>query len=85
MRRAEREAWEQFKRWIDTARPALDGCAPVTLIAMPIERVDADGAVQVRVHADGRIIWPADFPIEDRGPLLEQLARAYRVVGGVRR
>ena len=55
MRRAEREAWEHFKRWIDMTRPALDGCAPVALIAMPIERIDADGAVQVRVHADGRI------------------------------
>lgn len=34
----EEAAWEQFKEWIDRARPALDGCVPVALIAMPFDR-----------------------------------------------
>ena len=66
------------------ARPALDGCAPVALICLPIAGADQDGVLQVRKDDDGRIIWPADFPVEDRGPLLAHIARRY-LEGAVRR
>jgi hypothetical protein len=76
--RAEREAWKMFHRWIDEAIPALDGCAPIALICLPIDRIDADGAVQINIEGEGRIIWPKDVPVADRGPLLARLAEPYR-------
>jgi hypothetical protein len=82
--RAEREAWAHFKRWIDEAMPALDGCVPVALIAMPVAGVAADGAIDVSRDGQGRIIWPATFPVEERGPLLLRLSEPYRD-GTVRR
>jgi len=71
-------AWERFKQWIEDAQGALDGCVPVALIAMRAS-VDEQGNIDVQLHADGRIIWPKTFPVEARGPLLEQLARPYRL------
>lgn len=72
------EAFERFMSMVRSALPALDGSVAVAMIFMPVEGVDADGAVRIRHQGQGRIIWPAEFPNEARGPLLEQLARPYR-------
>jgi len=77
MTRAEREAFQHFIAWIKDAMAGLDGCVPVAFICMPVERVHADGGIDVRRDGDGRIIWPASFPVADRGPLLAGLARGY--------
>lgn len=72
----EAQAWETFLQWIERARPALDGCVPVALIALPVEKVEGDGEMSLDVHR-GRILWPADFPPDERGPLLLRLSIPY--------
>ncbi len=81
---AQEHAWEAFLGYIEAARPALDGCAPVALICLPIAEADQDGALQLRKDVGARIIWPASFPVEDRGPLLLRIAEPYED-GTVRR
>jgi hypothetical protein len=77
------DAWARFLDYVRRARPELDGCVPVAMIFLPA-RSEADGSVLIDRDADGRILWPATFPIEDRGPLLAKLAKPY-ADGTVRR
>ena len=74
--KATEEAWEHFIRYMRNARPALDVTVPVAAIFLPVEDTAQD---DVSLDLDGRcrVLWPADFPIGARGPLLRRIAQEY--------
>jgi hypothetical protein len=72
------EPWDEFLAWMAHARPTLeDRWVPVALITLQYTK-DADGTVTVQPAHDATILWPATFPIDERGPLLARLVGPYR-------
>jgi hypothetical protein len=70
--------WDEFLAWIETARATMeDRWAPVALITLQSTE-NADGGVSVLPDNDATILWPATFPVDERGPLLARLARPYQ-------
>ena len=63
MNSAEVEAWTQFLTFIESAQAALDGCVPVALICLPVERTESDGSLSIRHEDGGRIIWPSTLSV----------------------
>lgn len=78
MNAAEREAFETFIGWIRQAMPSLDGMVPVAFVCLPAIKTNPDGGIDVNVEGPARVIWAKTFPVAERGPLLEHLARPYR-------
>lgn len=77
MTRAEREAFRAFIEYIKVAMPSFDGCVPVALICMPVKTVHADGGIDIHVEGTARLLWPADFPEDERAKLLASLVKGY--------
>jgi hypothetical protein len=76
----EADAWKKFNEYIDKVRPLVAGkFVPVALILLPVE-ASTPAAIQVSDTIPA-VLWPADFPMADRAPLLEKIARAYRTQG----
>lgn len=71
--------WDEFLGYIRDVRAQMeDQWAPVGLICLQADP-GPDGSVALRVHESGAIIWPQSFPVAERGPLLERLAKPYRL------
>jgi hypothetical protein len=72
------KGWDEFLAWIHNARPTMeDRWVPVALIALQATE-HADGSVTLLPDHDATILWPASFPVEERGPLLARLAKPYQ-------
>lgn len=78
MSQVHKDAWDKFEQYFKDARARLeDKWAPVVLIC--IQADDAgDGTLNFFVERDQAGIWPANFPIPERGPLLERVGKTYR-------
>lgn len=75
---ARNEAWARFEKWMRTAEGGgLEGMVPIALICLPIDGVEEDGALILRATG-ARMLWPTQFPVEDRAPLLDHIAAEYR-------
>lgn len=71
-------AWETFQGYIDNARASIqDTFVPVALICMQAEPGEGPTDIRVYPDKDAAIIWPADFPIGDRGLVLMNVAQPY--------
>lgn len=72
--------WDEFTAYLEHARARLeDRWAPVAVICLQAEsHTNEDGVVNVKPWNDAAVIWPASFPVSERGPLLERLAKPYR-------
>ena len=72
------KAWDQFEDYMRRARERLeDRYAPVALLCVEA-RTDDAGGTDLILWNDGVIIWPASFPVSERGPLLTRLSKPYR-------
>jgi len=71
-------AWDEFIRYVRDAQKRLqDKWAPVALVAVQAE-TGPDHATQLRLWDDAAILWPAEFPVDERGPLLVRIAKPYK-------
>ena len=72
-----KDAWDKFMAFITDARFTMeDKWAPVALICLQAS-TDADGSVELKPWNDAAGIWPASFPVAERGPLLKRMAKPY--------
>ena len=70
--------WDEFLGYIAAVRERMeDRWAPIGLICLQASE-DGTGGVEVRPQNDGAIVWPASFPVEERGPLLARLSKPYQ-------
>ena len=71
-------SWDQFMEFIRNARATMeDRYAPVALVCLQAE-TDTDGATELKPWNDAVLLWPAQFPVEERGPLLARISKPYR-------
>lgn len=71
-------AWEMFDEYIARTRERVgDRYVPIALICLEAIAND-DGSTDVLPEQDGLVVWPASFPIPERGPLLARLSTPYR-------
>ena len=72
-----KDAWDKFMVFITDARSTMeDNWAPVALICLQASTGD-DGLVELKPWNDVAGIWPASFPVAERGPLLKRIAKPY--------
>lgn len=70
--------WDEFLAWVNEARTRMeDRWAPVGLICLQATECP-HGGVELQLEKDAAILWPKDFPIPERGPLLVRMAKPYR-------
>lgn len=70
-------AWDAFERYIADARKRMeDKWAPVALICVQAT-TDADNESHLKLWDDAAMVWPATFPIKERGRLLKRMAKSY--------
>jgi hypothetical protein len=78
---AEREAqdwaWFRFFDHINKIRQTHDGSIPIALICVAIRHGDDPSDMIWNDLAQAHSIWPAEFPLNERAPLLRRLASAY--------
>lgn len=71
--------WDRFFDVVRAARPALDGTLPVAVIFLPAV-LGPDGMAEMdQTGGPPRVLWPKEFPEEEREPLLRHIAKAYRM------
>ena len=67
-------AWDQFEEYIRQSRERMvDQWVPVAMICVQAS-TDRRGWL---LWNDGAVVWPAEFPVGERGPLLARLAKPY--------
>ena len=70
-------AWDQFESYMRRARERMeDTWAPVALVCVQATSA-VDGGTDLKLWNDSAVLWPADFPVKERGPLLARLAKPY--------
>jgi hypothetical protein len=71
------DAWDQFLSWMLSARRRMeDPWVPVAVICLQAD-ARSDGAMDLKPWNNAAVIWPAEFPVDERGPLLKRLAKPY--------
>ena len=71
------QAWDAFERYVAQARERMqDRWVPIAMVCVQAQAAEG-GGVDLMLWNDARVIWPADFPIAERGPLLARLAKPY--------
>jgi len=72
-------SWERFQGYISDAKARVgDRFVPIGLICLQADAVEGtEHDLEAYPMKDAMIIWPAEVPIDERGPLLLRLVEPY--------
>lgn len=71
--------WDEFEGYMREARVRMeDRYAPIALLCLLVKPGTEGDTPEVMLYKDTAVVWPAEFPIAERGPLLARVAGPYR-------